>query len=93
MMTEEVKDQVKLETRQSFLFLEEKQRTLESHLEGLQDHRKEVVETTEHHLAEVDEKMQSITEEIDACRNELLKIADQQVELQATTTESDTSID
>ena len=49
MTTKEVNEQVKLETRQSFL--EEKQRTLESHLEGLQGHRKEVVETRERHLA------------------------------------------
>ncbi len=55
-MAEEVKDRVKLETRQSFL--EEKQRTLESNLEGLQGHRKEVVETRDRHLAEVDEKIQ-----------------------------------
>ena len=82
-MSEEVKDRVKLETRQSFL--EEKQRTLESNLEGLQGHRKEVVETRDRHLAEVDEKIQSITEEIDACRNELSKIADLQAELQTTT--------
>ena len=82
-MAEEVKDRVKLETRQSFL--KEKQRTLESNLEGLQRHRKEVVETRDRHLAEVDEKIQSITEEIDACRNELSKIADLQAELQVTT--------
>ena len=72
-MAEEVKDRVKLETRQSFL--EEKQRTLESNLEGLQGHRKEVVETRGHHLAEVDQKIQSITKEINACRNELSKNA------------------
>lgn len=82
-MAEEVKDRVKLETRQSFL--KEKQRTLESNLEGLQRHRKEVVETGDRHLAKVDEKIQSITEEIDACRNELSKIADLQAELQVTT--------
>ena len=82
-MAEEVKDRVKLETRKSFL--KEKQRTLESNLEGLQRHRKEVVETRDRHLAEVDEKIQSITEEIDACRNELSKIADLQAELQVTT--------
>ena len=82
-MSVEVKDRVKLETRQSVL--EEKQRTLESSLEGLQGHRKEVVETRDRHLAEVDEKIQSITEEIDACRNELSKIADLQAELQTTT--------
>ena len=82
-MAEEVKDRVKLETRQSFL--KEKQRTLESNLEGLQRHRKEVVETRDRHLAEVDEKIQSITEEIDACRDELSKIADLQAELQVTT--------
>lgn len=57
-MAEEVKDRVKLETRQSFL--EEKQRTLESNLEGLQGHRKEVVETRDRHLAEVDEKIQQL---------------------------------
>ena len=82
-MAEEVKDRVKLETRQSFL--KEKQRALESNLEGLQRHRKEVVETRDRHLAEVDEKIQSITEEIDVCRNELSKIADLQAELQVTT--------
>ena len=82
-MAEEVKDRVKLETRQSFL--KEKRRTLESNLEGLQRHRKEVVETRDRHLAEVDEKIQSITEEIDVCRNELSKIADLQAELQVTT--------
>lgn len=84
-MAEEVKDRVRLETRQSVF--EEKQRTLESNLEGLQGHRKKVVETREHHLAEVDEKIQSITEEIDAYRNELSKIADLQAELQAATKE------
>ena len=116
-MAEEMKDHVKLETRQSFL--KEKQRNLESHREilqdmckeivetrvvhlaevdqkiqsletqlaGLQELRKEVEKTREGHLAELNQRIQSITEEINACRNELLEIADLQVELQATTKE------
>ena len=86
-MTEEAKDQFKteLETRQSSL--EDKQRALETHLSWAQSFRKEVVETRDRALAEIDEKIQFLTEQIDACRNELSKNADLQAELQATTKE------
>ena len=69
-MTEEVKDQAKLKTRQPSL--EYRQRALETHLAWAQSFRKEVVETRDRALAEVDEKIQSLTEEI----NELSEIAD-----------------
>ena len=90
-MTAEAKDHLELETRQSLL--KDKHHDLKAKLERLQDFRKEVVETRDRTLAEVDEKIQFLTEQIDTCRSELSKIADRQAGLQATTTESDTSAD
>ncbi|MCY3742271.1 MAG: hypothetical protein OXH00_14745 [Candidatus Poribacteria bacterium] len=73
-MTEEAKDHVELEARQSLL--KDKHHALKAKLERLQDFRKEVVETKDRTLAEVDEKIQFINEEIHVCENELSKIAD-----------------
>ena len=66
-MAEEVKDHVKLETRQSFL--KEKQRNLESHREILQDMCKEIVETRVVHLAEVDQKIQSLETQLEGLQD------------------------
>ena len=57
-MTEEVKDQAKLKTRQPSL--EYRQRALETHLAWAQSFRKEVVETRDSHLVEVDKRIQSL---------------------------------
>ena len=56
-MTKEVKDQAKLKTRQ--FSLEDRQRALETHLARAQSFRKEVVETRDSHLFEVDKRIQS----------------------------------
>ncbi len=75
-----------VETRDSHLVeVDQRMQSIETDLMRLKDHRKEVVETRDRALAEVDQKIQSITEEINACRNELLEIAD--LQLQATTKE------